>query len=65
MATILEFRALPSEQPVKLRRRRRYRRSAEIVIFPGVRYERWADAPEAASNGSQAQVKRDRLQLVD
>ena len=61
MATILEFRASSSEKPVKLRRRRRNRRSAEIVIFPGVRYERWGDAESA----SEPAEKRDLLQLVD
>ena len=65
MATILEFRASSSEKTVKIGRRRRNRRSAEIVIFPGVRYERWADAPDAVGNGGQGQVQRDRLQVVD
>ena len=41
MATILEFRASKEKPQRKIRRRSR--RTAEIVIFPGVRYERWAD----------------------
>ena len=45
MATILEFRA-STDKPLRKIRRRRLRRSAEIVIFPGVRYERWP-APQA------------------
>lgn len=38
-------------------------RSAEIVIFPGVRYERWADAP--APRAKPGKVKRDTLKLAD
>ncbi|NJO34536.1 MAG: hypothetical protein HC869_16800 [Rhodospirillales bacterium] len=48
MATILEFRCDGEKPPVKLVRRKR--RTAEIVIFPGVRYERYvAEEAEAAS----------------
>ena len=42
MAKILEFRAADEKTAVKGALRKR--RSAEIVIFPGVRYERW-DTP--------------------
>ena len=63
MATILEFRASP-KQPVKIRRRRN-RRSAEIVIFPGVRYERWDEPQAQTATSAPAPVKRDRLQIVD
>ena len=61
MATILEFRA-STEQP-KPARSRRKRRSAEIVIFPGVRYERWSVQPEASAPA--AGTPRDMLALVD
>ena len=61
MATILEFRA--SQEPSKPAHGRRKRRSAEIVIFPGVRYERWSDAPAAGQAPSATQ--RDTLTLVD
>jgi len=41
--------------------------SADIVIFPGVRYERWSDeastAPAATSGHRQR--RRDRLELDD
>ena len=60
MADILEFRA-SSEQAPKPRTRRR-RRTAEIVIFPGVRYERWTDGPQ--DSGGKP-VKRDVLELAD
>lgn len=62
MATILAFRA-SSDEATKAGRRKG--RSAEIVIFPGVRYERW---PEPAAKKAEAQPKassRDALKLVD
>lgn len=60
MATILEFRTDAEKIPVKLVRRKR--RSAEIVIFPGVRYERYvSEEAEAAA----PRVERDTLKLVD
>lgn len=62
MATILEFRA-SSEEGVT-RSRRRKGRTAEIVIFPGVRYERWRD-PEPSSESSKPRIPRDVLKLVD
>lgn len=59
MATILEFRSDAERIPVKLVRRKR--RSAEIVIFPGVRYERH-DGEQAAS-GLSGRIERDTLKL--
>ena len=44
MATILEFRSDGEKVPLKLVRRKR--RSAEIVIFPGVRYMHIPDEAE-------------------
>ena len=61
-ATILEFRSDTERVPLKPSRRRR--RSAEIVIFPGVRYQR-LEHPPAADTGSGRQVERDTLKLVD
>jgi hypothetical protein len=60
MATILDF---PEMQAVpRTRKARRERVSAEIVIFPGVRYERWADErPQMDA----PRVERDRLQLIE
>lgn len=40
--------------------------SAEIVLFPGVRYERMSDEPAAASKpASRSRKKRDKLELED
>ena len=60
MATILEFRA-SSDKPLRKVRRRRTRRSAEIVIFPGVRYERWTEQqtlPAPASGPAQGDKRK-------
>lgn len=43
MATILEFQR--SQRKVKPDGALRARRDCEVVLFPGIRYERWADAP--------------------
>lgn len=37
--------------------------SAEIVIFPGVRYERWDDG--TSPNGARNAKSRDRIDLPD
>jgi hypothetical protein len=60
MATILEFRS--SDEP-RRPAAQTTRRTAEIVIFPGVRYDRRCDA--GASNPPTAPVTRDVLTLVD
>ena len=60
MATILEFRA-SSQKPARPVRRRRIRRSAEIVIFPGIRYERWNE-PQAQPGNTQAPAALDKRQ---
>jgi hypothetical protein len=60
MATILEFRAATrnrsnsGEQPA----------GADIIIFPGVRVERWEAAPERASKPRRRR-KRDHLDIED
>ncbi len=53
MATILEFRASDDKPVAKPAKRKR--QSAEIVIFPGVRYERWEFAAPAASGAAGGQ----------
>ncbi len=60
MADILEFR-LKSAPPAPPRPQRR-RKAAEIVIFPGIRYERWEEPPAAAN---AVAPERDLLRLVD
>lgn len=37
--------------------------SAEIILFPGVRYERWADTQERA--GRRSNKQRDRLEIAE
>ncbi|MCB1514344.1 MAG: hypothetical protein KDJ18_05960 [Hyphomicrobiaceae bacterium] len=37
--------------------------SAEIVIFPGVRYERWEDGEDA--DAAAPVMQRDRIELPD
>ena len=62
MATILDF---PEMQAVpRQRKARRGQLSAEVVIFPGVRYERHAEElPQREAR--RPTVKRDRLQLIE
>jgi hypothetical protein len=62
MATILEFRASFDEMTPRPRRRKS--RSAEIVIFPGIRYERWHDS-EPTPEPKRASTARDVLKLVE
>ena len=62
MAKILAFRA-SSEETTKARRRKG--RSAEIVIFPGVRYERWPEPAPQTADVQPAISARDALKLVD
>jgi hypothetical protein len=65
MATILEFRQ--GERRSASRRSgsdtNRSDRLAEIVFFPGVRYERWADEP--APKQRKRARRRDRIELND
>lgn len=61
MATILEFR---THDEKRLRPGRRKSGSAEIVIFPGIRYERWRER-DVGSEPRSATPARDVLKLVD
>ena len=60
MATILEFR---QGQRKNASRRSGFDTPAEIVFFPGVRYERWEEKP-AAQQKKRAR-RRDKLVLND
>jgi hypothetical protein len=61
MATILEFRASDERPP---RRRRSESGPAEVVIFPGIRYERWRER-DIVSDMRHTVPTRDVLKLVD
>jgi hypothetical protein len=61
MATILEFR---QGQKLSGSRRGANQSPAEIIFFPGVRYERWDEAPLAKPAKKRAR-RRDRIELND
>jgi hypothetical protein len=60
MARILEFRGLLRDE----QREAAEPRSAEIIIFPGVRRERHAE-PHKSRRRDKLRPKRDRLELPD
>jgi hypothetical protein len=66
MATILTFRPTAPERDDSAARAKA---SAEVIVFPGVRYERWEEAGEAAppqsSRTKSPDVRRDVLELVE
>lgn len=57
MATILAFNT--SARGAGAGRRGQPAQPAEIVFFPGIRYERWGDSPDAA----RGRRVRDRIEL--
>jgi hypothetical protein len=59
-ATILEFPEM--QTPPRVRKSQRGRTSAEIVLFPGTRYERWSDD---LAKHETPRIQRDRLQLIE
>ena len=59
MAHIVEFR--PPSSRSERRPRADAPAAAEIILFPGVRYERWGDNPAQAAK----RRKRDTLELGD
>jgi hypothetical protein len=60
MARILEFRSLSRDEQPETGQPR----SAEIIIFPGVRRERQAE-PHRSRRRDKVRPKRDRLELPD
>jgi hypothetical protein len=60
MALILEFRGLSRDE----QREAPEPRSAQIIIFPGVRRERHAEQQKARRR-EKVRPKRDRLELPD
>jgi hypothetical protein len=70
MATILDFRHVASKREMSVPAT--HARAAEVILFPGVRYERWDEiegrtretqAREAAGAGRKC--ARDILELAD
>jgi hypothetical protein len=60
MATILEFRSHTMREPAQ----HHAGGSAEIVLFPGVRYERWAEDSQPKPKAKKGR-RRDMLELED
>ncbi len=60
MATILEFRATAKQNASG---NTATRGGAEVIIFPGVRYERWEEP--APQKRTRAKPKRDRMEIPD
>jgi hypothetical protein len=64
MASILEFRR-PGFMERPHTSRSTANASADVVLFPGVRYERHAEEPEPAKPRSRRSRRRDHLDLDD
>lgn len=62
MANIIQMRTTRTE--LKTRARQSAERTGEIVIFPGIRYERWSSS-EQKSEGATPTPARDILKLVE
>jgi hypothetical protein len=62
MAMILEFPEM--QVPARRRSVQRSKPTAEIILFPGVRYERWAET-QAGHEAESSAIVRDRLQLIE
>ena len=63
MATILEFRPATRQASVPQMKGRLATAPAEIVFFPGVRYERWTAPVE--TKPKRRSKKRDKIILKD
>ncbi|MCC7252354.1 hypothetical protein [Hyphomicrobium sp.] len=64
MASILEFRQ-PAFGCRQGTARREGRGSADIVLFPGVRYERWTETSSDTAKPRRRARRRDHLDLDD
>lgn len=60
MATILQFKPQSRSIPAAARAR-----AAEIVLFPGVRYDRWADGEPPTTKKSRPRRRRDIIRTDD
>ena len=64
MAQILSFRTPEFRSSEGTRQRAGI--SAQVIIFPGIRYERWDEAHAVTSNASeQRRTSRDVLELAE
>ncbi|MFA5958131.1 hypothetical protein [Hyphomicrobium sp.] len=61
MATILEFKFAPRPTAASMLAACNAAASAEIVLFPGVRYERPTDGPDA--NSARTKRRREEPEL--
>jgi hypothetical protein len=66
MATILDFpQGGTDPDGTRARAGRSHGDTAEIVLFPGVRYERWEEPPQPSKPRRRKAVKRDRLDIIE
>ena len=67
MATIVNFK--PADPSLQRDGVRAQNIACEIILFPGVRYERWDDAAEASAKTSIApkkpRAKKRKLEMAD
>lgn len=64
MATIVDIRTAAAAKSKQVAHGER-RGSADVLLFTGVRYERWHDVPASALAGRQTTKRRDHLELED
>lgn len=64
MASILEFRA-PALQCRQINGNGMAAGTADIVLFPGVRYERWADGEREPAKPNTSRRRHEHLTLDD
>lgn len=65
MATILEFRPALRQPALATVEDIANARAAQIVLFPGVRYERLQEAGEPARPRAPCRSRRDHLEIED
>ena len=67
MATIVNFK--PADPSLACDDVRAQNMACEIILFPGVRYERWVDTPEAPAKSSvvarKPRAKKRKLEMAD
>ena len=67
MATIVNFK--PADSSSHRETVRRESSACEIILFPGVRYERWAEThaetPKTTTSGKKPRAKKRKLEMAD